>query len=98
MGILYTDTVDVGFLQTFLYLKLVSHGRHTTIDRTGAYRHQYIAVVAKLTQDLDVIHICNTTLYKADVAFTNRLDIGQRRPVELDQFDQLQDALIDIKQ
>ena len=56
------------------------------------------AVPAELAQHVHVLGVAQAAFDDADVAFADLLDVGQRRTVEFDQLEQVEQPLVDIEE
>ncbi len=77
---------------------MVALGRQAAIDGAGADSDQHLAMGAHFPEHMHVFRIADAAFDKADVAGAEMLDVGDRRTVEIGDFHQLQQALVDIEQ
>ncbi len=90
--------VEVGLVQALLERDAVAQGRQSAHDGALAERDEDLAVLAEGPQDLDVLAVAAAALDEADVdGLGERLDVVDRRLVELDQLEELEDALVDVE-
>ncbi len=77
---------------------MIALRRQAAVHRAGTHRDQDLAVLAKLAQYMNVVGIADPALDESDIAGTAVLDVGERRAVELDTLEQLEQPLVDIEQ
>src|SRR5512143_1614404 len=90
--------VQVGLLEALLEGNAVAQRRQAAHDGALADRDEDLAVPAEVAKDGDVLAVAAAALDQADVAgLGEALDVVDRRLVELDDLDELQDALVDVE-
>ena len=87
----------IDFDQYVLQVEMIALRRQAAIDRAGADGDENFAVVAKLAQHVNVLGVADAALDDSDVAGSAMLDVGERRAVELDEFDEFEQALVDVE-
>ena len=91
--------IAVGLVEAFLQGHAVPHAGNVAVAGTAADGNENIAVLAEVPQDLDVFIAGHAALDEADGALAGEfLNIVDRGFVEIDQFDQLQNPVVDIQQ
>ena len=91
---------DFGLIYLFedvAQIEVVALRRQAAVDRAGTDGHQDLAVLAELAQHMHVLGIAQPTFDQAKIARSAVLDIGQRRAVEFDQVEQLEDPFVDVE-
>ena len=76
---------------------MIALRRQAAIDRAGADGDENFAVVAKLAQHVNVLGVADAALDDSDVAGSAMLYVGEGRAVELDDFDEIEQALVDVE-
>ena len=85
-------------LQHLAHVQVVAQRRQAAGDGAGAHGHEHAAVGAEGAQHLHVFCVAETAFDQADVARPHGLDVGQRRAVKFNVFDELEQALVDVQE
>src|SRR5271165_4691711 len=90
---------EIGLLQAFTQSREIAHGRDTAIYGAGAHRYENAAMLAKFSEHMDVVLVGAAAFHEPDIdEAVEFLLVVQRRFVEIDKIDQLDDPLVDVEE
>ena len=77
---------------------MIAHRRYPAIDGAGTDRDENFAVGAKLAQHMHIVGIAHPTLNQTDIAWIAMFDVGKRRAIEFNAFQQGHQSFIHIEE
>src|SRR5579872_2721261 len=98
-AILDRRSLEIGFLQALAQSDEIAHRRNAAIDGAGADRDEDAAMLAELLENPDIVLVGATALHQTDIDDAiESLLVVERRSVEIDEIDQLDEPLVDVEE
>ena len=97
-GVVDRGAVFIGLIKALLEGERIAQGGDAAADGAFADRNEKVAMFAELNQVADIFLIATTAFDQSDRATPGEfLKIIDRRLVEIDKFDQIENAFVDVE-